>query len=304
MGPDREDGAGDLRDRAGGHPPAASEPAGTPAAAAGAAAGPAATAGAAGTQRLLLALAGAVVILLVTVAYLLGRGGAPGPDTAGTAAATVAGATGSPTGTAGASVIGGVDGAGAGGPGVDRPGVDGPGLDGAGDADLAGGGVSVPVQPERFTGYVATSSGGTVFVRAAPGLQALQLTRLPHGTAVSVTGSVIAQSGVWYRVALVDGLGWIKGDFVSRTPPPVLPVPAARAAGGMIPRDFIGVAVTRTGDSVNVRASPGMASRVVGSVPYGHQVWVVGEQDGWYLVEYAGGRGWRRGWTSARYIRR
>jgi uncharacterized protein YraI len=160
---------------------------------------------------------------------------------------------------------------------------------------------SPAVTAEAFAGYVSTQQGGTLIVRGQPQQTAAQLARLPHGAPISVTGSVLMPDGLWRQVNVGGATGYVKGDFVSQTQPAAIAqAPAPAPAATLASRDFWGTATTRSSDNVNMRASPSTNARVISSIPYGASVYVIGEQGGWYLVEWGG----RRGWTSSTYIRR
>ena len=153
------------------------------------------------------------------------------------------------------------------------------------------------VTPEVFAGYVATQQGGNVTVRAQAQPTGLQVTKLPHGAPVSVTGSLVMPDGLWRQVNIGGVVGYVKGEFVSQTQPAAIakaPVTEAK----MIPREFWGFATTKSSNSVNMRASPSTTAQVTRSIPAGAYVYVVGEQGAWYLIEWQG----KRGWTNSSYI--
>jgi uncharacterized protein YraI len=210
-------------------------------------------------QIIVGALVAAVVVLLVVVAFMLGRSG---PDAAQTAI-----------------------------------------LDGSRQPRQDDGSVQNPAPPapsaDVFAGFVTTREGGNVTVRAQPSQSGQRLASLPHGAPVSVTGAVTMPDGLWRKVDVGGAEGYVRGDFISQTQPPAIAPPPPAPAPVMEPRNLWGIAVTRTGSNVNVRRSPSTNAAVIAYIPYGAQVWIVGQQGNWYLVEGNG----VRGWASTDYVR-
>jgi uncharacterized protein YraI len=156
------------------------------------------------------------------------------------------------------------------------------------------------VTPEAFAGFVATKQGGNVTVRAQAQPTGAQIAKLPHGAPISVTGSVVMPDGLWRQVSVGGATGFVKGDYISQTQPAAI-VRAPLVEVKMIPRDFWGFATTRDNDgNVNVRASPNLNATVTSTIPSGASVYVVGEQSGWFLVEWKG----KRGWANTDYVSR
>jgi uncharacterized protein YraI len=155
------------------------------------------------------------------------------------------------------------------------------------------------VTPEAFAGFVTTQQGGNVTVRSQTQLTATQVAKLPHGAPISVTGSIVMPDGLWRQVNIGGTTGYIKGEYVSQTQP-VAVAKAPVAAAKMIPREFWAIAVTKSSNTVNMRSSPSTTAAISGSIPAGSDVYVIGEQGAWYLVEFKG----KRGWTNSSYISR
>jgi uncharacterized protein YraI len=155
------------------------------------------------------------------------------------------------------------------------------------------------VTPEAFAGFVTTQQGGNVTVRSQAQLTATQVAKLPHGAPISVTGSVVMPDGLWRQVNIGGTRGYVKGEYVSQTQPAAV-AKAPVAAAKMIPREFWAIAVTKSSNTVNMRSSPSTTAAISGSIPAGADVYVIGEQGAWYLVEFKG----KRGWTNSSYISR
>lgn len=226
------------------------------------------------TQILAGTLGAALVALLVSLAFLMGRD-RPAPTAAQTQQADV---TAAPIAPPIASPI-------------------------ARQVTVAPVGTVAPaVTPETFAGFIATPKGGKATVRAQAMITAPQITKLPHGAPVSVTGSVMTSDGLWRQVTVAGTTGFVKGDLISQTQPAPIAQPAqpTSPAANFIPREFWGTAVTNASNTVNMRSSPSTTANVVSSIPAGADLYVVGEQGGWYLVEWRG----KRGWTKAAYISR
>jgi uncharacterized protein YraI len=153
------------------------------------------------------------------------------------------------------------------------------------------------VTPEAFAGFVTTQQGGNVVVRAQPTQTGAEVTKLPHGAPLSVTGSTLMPDGLWRQVSIAGTIGYVKGAYVSQTQPAPIAKSVAPIAK-MAKRAFWGVATTRSSDTVNVRSAPTTNASIMASIPYGASVYVLGEQGAWYLVEWNG----RRGWTKSNYI--
>jgi uncharacterized protein YraI len=158
------------------------------------------------------------------------------------------------------------------------------------------------VTPEAFAGFISTPKGGKATVRGQAMTTAPQITKLPHGAPVSVTGSIMTSDGLWRQVSIAGTTGFVRGDLISQTKPAPIALPAqpTSPAAGFVPREFWGLAVTRSSNTVNMRASPATTAAVVASIPAGTSLYVVGEQGGWYLVEWKG----KRGWTKATFVER
>ena len=217
-------------------------------------------------QIILGGIAVAAIALLVTLAFVLGRGTSP-VDEAQTAgpAATAPPATASPTDTGGLSNV---------------P---------AGPA----------VTAEAFGGFVATTRGGNLVVRSQPQSTGSELAKLPYGAPVSVTGSILMADGLWRQVSIGGALGYVKGEYISQTQPAAIArAPAPPPAVKMKPMDFMGIIVTSKSNSVNMRAEPNTNARVMTALPRDTEVRIIGQQSDWYLVEWRG----KRGWVSTNFI--
>lgn len=154
------------------------------------------------------------------------------------------------------------------------------------------------VTTEAFAGFIATKQGGNLNVRSQPQQNGAVLTKLPHGSPVSVTGSVMMTDGLWRQVNVGGAVGFIKGEYVSQTQP--APIAPPVKAAPLVQVGAWGSVNTLKSDTVNMRASPSLNGRVMSSIPYGEEVWIISRQGDWYLVEWGG----KRGWANTRFINR
>ena len=100
-------------------------------------------------------------------------------------------------------------------------------------------------------------------VRKGPSTEHQILARLQPGTGVSI----IARQNGWCQIDLGDGSGWVSGKFVRE-------IPAVK-----------GTIIDREG--LNVRSGPSTSEPVLGVLPYGTKVHVIGETpNGWLRVVY------------------
>jgi uncharacterized protein YraI len=154
------------------------------------------------------------------------------------------------------------------------------------------------VTAESFAGFIATQQGGNLNVRTAPQQNAPVLTKLPHGSPVSVTGSVMVADGLWRQVNVAGSVGYVKGDYISQTQPAAIAPPPPPAAAPITQIGDWGTVTTVRSDTVNMRANPSLNARAISAIPYGAEIWIISRQGDWYLVEWGG----RRGWANKRFI--
>jgi uncharacterized protein YraI len=157
---------------------------------------------------------------------------------------------------------------------------------------------AIPVTPEAFSGFIATQQGGNLNIRSQPAQNAPVLTKLPHGAPIAVTGSVMLADGLWRQVNVAGNTGYVKGEYISQTQPSAIAPPPQPVAIPIVGIGEWGTVTTKISDTVNMRASPSMGGRVISSIPYGAEIYIVSRQGDWYLVEWGG----RRGWANTRYI--
>ncbi len=141
------------------------------------------------------------------------------------------------------------------------------------------------IVPGGQTCVIANTGGDGVRLRTDPSKSATVQTTVPEGAIVLVTdGPKDADGFTWYQVQYSGQTGWVDADFVS-----------ARKLTGY-------AAVTFTnGDGVRLRDNTDTNANVIGMVPEGATVLIVGgpsfNNDGtpWYHVNHAGKHGYLMG---------
>ena len=89
--------------------------------------------------------------------------------------------------------------------------------------------------------------------------------------------------------AIADGVSACLGQGTVTPPTPPQP-PTSTNFTGM---------VTTTSGNLNVRSAPNTGAPVIGSLPNGSTVTILGEQNGWYRINFQG----RDGWVSSQFVR-
>lgn len=176
--------------------------------------------------------------------------------------------------------------------------------------DADDGDAEAPVGVQNLTttaiGSATVTTGGlSLYMRSGPGTSYGVVRSLPNGAVVDVTGA--AQSG-FLPVAYQGSNGWASSQYlrVSTTPTtptptatPVTPTPTATpvtpTATATVPSGgVVGSAVVTTdGLNLNLRNAPNATATVIGKLPSGATVDVMGAaQNGYLPVHYQGTSGW------------
>ena len=131
----------------------------------------------------------------------------------------------------------------------------------------------------------------TVNVRSQPGTDASILTTLNGNTPVTVVG----ETNNWFKVNINGNIGFIRKDFLVyasqvSTNPATEAVPSGGEAGAELntATNYGGSTTLYASDDANIRSAPGTDSSVVGSIPAGTSVTVIGETDNWFIVSIGG----------------
>ena len=127
----------------------------------------------------------------------------------------------------------------------------------------------------------------TVNVRAQPGTDSNILTTLNGNTPVSVVG----ETANWFKVNIGGNLGFIRKDFLvyGKTQTETTVPQGAESSAELNTATNYGASTTLyTSGNANIRSAPGTDSSVVGSIPSGTAVTVIGETDNWFIVSIGG----------------
>lgn len=133
-----------------------------------------------------------------------------------------------------------------------------------------------PPPPATGTGTV-TTAGGTLNVRSGAGTNFPAIGSLPNGTTVTILG----EQGNWFRIRFGSGEGWVSKDFV-RT--------AATPTTGR---------VATQGGNLNFRSGPTATSPIIGVIPNGSTVEILGTSGNFFNIRFGG----RTGFASRDFIR-
>ena len=114
-------------------------------------------------------------------------------------------------------------------------------------------------------------------IRSTPSTSAKIIGSLAHGTSVSI----LDKSGDWYKISYNGKTGYIKGEFLNLGS-------AEGATTGTI-------RLKDSSSSLNMRSGPSTNSNVVGSLPHGTVVNILGTSGQWYKISYNGKVGYVRG---------
>jgi len=130
-----------------------------------------------------------------------------------------------------------------------------------------------PVPRPVYNYGIVTASA--LNVRAGANTSSKIIGVLPAGKVVTLLEKVNG----WYKIDYNGKTGYLYGKYVAATPNPsnvtVLKAVKVTAKSGL-----------------NVRVGNSITAKKIGAVPYGTELKVVGEYNGWYQIEYNGGFGY------------
>lgn len=124
------------------------------------------------------------------------------------------------------------------------------------------------------------------------------------GLSKGKTIQVYEEKDGWLRIAYGSGFGWVSKqytDYKSQTPvvtpePTPTPTPEPQPTPAPSFEQFQGKVTPA--DGLNVRQGPGTGYSKITALTQGTVVTVIGEQNGWYQIQYNG----ITGWVSGEYI--
>ena len=162
---------------------------------------------------------------------------------------------------------------------------------GSGDADEDGeGDAAVETEPEEiipsiYDGIaVVTVLEEYLNVRADASAEASLVGRMYPGT----KGTILEEKNGWYHITSGNVDGWISGKYAV----------TGREAEAFI-KEHMTPKVMVTTEVLNVRTAPNTDGAFLGYVKMGETYEILGEENGWYLVEFTPGR---TGYISGKYI--
>lgn len=134
--------------------------------------------------------------------------------------------------------------------------------------------LSITAASALYAGEVTASS---LKLRATPG--GTVIGSLPSGTKLAV----ISNSTEWYQVAVNGQTAYVSGAYVNW-------IPDSEFA--------LGMGTIQCNSSVNFRSLPNTSSQIIGSLPNGTRVELIGVAKGWYKAQVNG----KKGFISADYV--
>lgn len=149
---------------------------------------------------------------------------------------------------------------------------------------------------DGFTGTVISTRG--LNVRSAPSVAGKILGGLAKGAKVQVLGSAY-KNGVatgWYGISYNGRIAYVAANNISggttTVAPPTTTIPTPETGYTVAGNSFTGYVISTRG--LNVRSAPSVAGRIVGALPSGAKVQVLGnayknaQSTGWYAIRYNG----------------
>jgi cell wall-associated NlpC family hydrolase len=128
--------------------------------------------------------------------------------------------------------------------------------------------------------------------RSGPGLSYKTIGRLPSGTVVTI----IEGSTDWYKVRTPAGsIGWISQKVLAVDTAAATKAAPAKAT----PAKPAVSSATTNNSSVSLRNGPGTKYAILGRLPNGSALNLLGKQGSWYKVQTAAGT---TGWVAAGYV--
>lgn len=130
-------------------------------------------------------------------------------------------------------------------------------------------------------GYVITKTD-PLNIRENANISGKVIGSIPKGNEVTI----ISESGDWYEVNYCGKRGYVSKTYISFNkndiPKDEVPVNSELKYGK----------VNTEKDPLNVRKQPSIDSKVIGTVPKGSKITIVGESDDWYTINYSNGIGY------------
>ncbi len=132
-------------------------------------------------------------------------------------------------------------------------------------------GFQLPETGTKAAGDTITISADHLNVREGPGLSYKVVGKVNKGD----TFSIQKVQGDWYQISMKNGTGWVAGWLVTKNKA------VNEARTGQV-----------TADALRVRTRPGTSYQVAGSLKKGDTIKIIQEDNNWYEVSTAFGKGW------------
>lgn len=138
----------------------------------------------------------------------------------------------------------------------------------------------------------ATVTCSSLNVRKGPGTSFERIGGLTNGKSIQV----YADEGDWLKIGYGSGFGYVAQKYTSYqdAQPPVVQDPGNQNEGKEEDKKRTGV-VVGISSYLNVRSGPGTGHESIGQLHNGDNVVILGEENGWYKIEYNGGVGYVSG---------
>ena len=149
---------------------------------------------------------------------------------------------------------------------------------------------SNPLEPIVATGTVKVDT--RLRVRLEPNTTSGILTNLNNGETVQI----LEVGEDFHKIAYDVYIGYVSADYITvgdvqPTPTPTLS-PTPTVSPTPTPTSEVLTGTVKVSNTLNVRKGPGTGYARIGSVKKGATVTILGEENGWYKIEYNGGTGY------------
>lgn len=155
-----------------------------------------------------------------------------------------------------------------------------------------------PAPAPSNTGSLIVQAQLGLNMRTGPGTNHSIITTLGHLTKLNYTNI----ENNWYQVSYNGQTGWISGTYVNATPsttpapaPKPTPTPAPTPAPTPETPAIQGTLTVTASAGLNVRTQPSINGVRLGTLLYGTTASYIGQQNGWYQINYGNSTGWVSG---------
>ncbi len=152
-----------------------------------------------------------------------------------------------------------------------------------------------PAPAPSPSGGVTATASMTLNIRSGPGISNSIISYLPSGATATVTGR--APDSQWIYITYNGVQGWVAGWLCSISGD-LNSVPIVGSSGGSAPPPAPGSVAATANVTLNIRNGPGATFGVVGYLPGGATVPVLGRNgdSSWVFIDRNGTKGWVAAW--------